>query len=76
MIIMMFELLLISQTEIKSRATKSVPSPIKNLVDVNKHVNISQLLSAIGYVTISNSMACDKRLLTRGFFAGRLDGCC
>lgn len=38
----------ILQTEIKSRATKSVPSPIKNLVDVNNHVNISQLLSAIG----------------------------
>lgn len=39
-----------NDTEIISRATKSVPSPIKNLVDVNKHVNISQLLSAIGYV--------------------------
>uniref|UniRef100_A0A2M4A2F7 Putative lipoate-protein ligase a n=1 Tax=Anopheles triannulatus TaxID=58253 RepID=A0A2M4A2F7_9DIPT len=35
--------------EITSKATASVPSPIKNLVDVNRTVNIQQLLSAIGY---------------------------
>ncbi|SPP74728.1 lipoyltransferase 1, mitochondrial [Drosophila guanche] len=32
-----------------SRATASVPSPIRNLVDVNPNVNVSQLLSAVGY---------------------------
>lgn len=35
--------------EIISKATASVPSPIKNLADVNRTVNIQQLLSAIGY---------------------------
>uniref|UniRef100_A0A182RAK6 BPL/LPL catalytic domain-containing protein n=1 Tax=Anopheles funestus TaxID=62324 RepID=A0A182RAK6_ANOFN len=35
--------------EITSKATASIPSPIKNLVDVNRTVNIQQLLSAIGY---------------------------
>ncbi|KAH8320647.1 hypothetical protein KR067_006388 [Drosophila pandora] len=32
-----------------SRATASVPSPIRNLVDVNKSVNVAQLRSAVGY---------------------------
>ncbi|EDV98233.1 lipoyltransferase 1, mitochondrial [Drosophila grimshawi] len=32
-----------------SRATASVPSPIRNLVDVNRNVNVPQLLSAVGY---------------------------
>ncbi|KAM8713137.1 hypothetical protein ACLKA7_013450 [Drosophila subpalustris] len=32
-----------------SRATASVPSPIRNLVDVNRCVNVPQLLSAVGY---------------------------
>ncbi|XP_064536510.1 lipoyl amidotransferase LIPT1, mitochondrial [Drosophila montana] len=32
-----------------SRATASVPSPIRNLVDVNRKVNVPQLLSAVGY---------------------------
>ncbi|KAH8277651.1 hypothetical protein KR018_003047 [Drosophila ironensis] len=32
-----------------SRATASVPSPIRNLVDVNRTVNVSQLRSAVGY---------------------------
>lgn len=32
-----------------SRATASVPSPIRNLVDVNRFVNVPQLLSAVGY---------------------------
>ncbi|XP_017838783.1 lipoyltransferase 1, mitochondrial [Drosophila busckii] len=32
-----------------SRATASVPSPIRNLVDVNRNVNVAQLLSAVGY---------------------------
>lgn len=37
------------EAEIISKATASVRSPIKNLSDVNRHVNIPQLLSAIGY---------------------------
>jgi lipoyltransferase 1 len=37
------------EAEIVSNATKSVRSPIKNLTDVNRNVNIPQLLSAIGY---------------------------
>lgn len=37
------------EAEIISKATASVPSPIKNLADVNRAVNIQQLLSAIGY---------------------------
>ena len=41
--------LLFSQAEISSKATASVRSPIKNLADVNKSVNIQQLLTAIGY---------------------------
>ncbi|XP_017049479.1 lipoyltransferase 1, mitochondrial [Drosophila ficusphila] len=32
-----------------SKATASVPSPIRNLVDVNRNVNVSQLRSAVGY---------------------------
>ncbi|KAH8279084.1 hypothetical protein KR026_001410 [Drosophila bipectinata] len=32
-----------------SRATASVPSPIRNLVDVNRTVNVAQLRSAVGY---------------------------
>lgn len=35
--------------EIVSRATTSVPSPVKNLIDVNRHVNVAQLQTAIGY---------------------------
>lgn len=38
------------QAEVISKATASVPSPIKNLTDVNRTVNIQQLLSAIGWV--------------------------
>lgn len=37
------------EAEIISKATASVPSPIRNLSDVNRAVNIQQLLSAIGY---------------------------
>lgn len=37
------------QAEIISKATSSVRSPIKNLADVNKNVNVQQLLSGIGY---------------------------
>lgn len=37
------------QTEIISKATASVRSPIKNLADVNKNVTVKQLLTAIGY---------------------------
>jgi lipoyltransferase 1 len=35
--------------EIISKATESVRAPIKNLADVNKNVNVQQLLTAIGY---------------------------
>lgn len=35
--------------EIVSRATTSVRSPVKNLIDVNRHVNVPQLQTAIGY---------------------------
>lgn len=37
------------EAEVISKATASVRSPIKNLSDVNRAVNIQQLLSAIGY---------------------------
>ncbi|XP_055591605.1 lipoyltransferase 1, mitochondrial [Uranotaenia lowii] len=43
------ESLVKDNAEIISKATASVPSPIKNLADVNRSVNIQQLLSAIGY---------------------------
>lgn len=43
------ESLVKDDAEIISKATPSVPSPIKNLADVNRTVNIQQLLSAIGY---------------------------
>lgn len=43
------ESLVKDNAEIISKATASVPSPIKNLVDANRTVNIQQLLSAIGY---------------------------
>lgn len=35
--------------QIVSRATSSVRSPVKNLIDVNHHVNVAQLQTAIGY---------------------------
>lgn len=35
--------------QIKSRATASIRSPVKNLIDANYHVNVQQLQSAIGY---------------------------
>jgi lipoyltransferase 1 len=37
------------EAEIVGKATPSVRSPIKNLIDVNKNITMSQLLSAIGY---------------------------
>lgn len=37
------------KAEIISKATSSVRSPIKNLADVNKNVNVQSLLTAIGY---------------------------
>lgn len=43
------ESLVKDNAEVISKATASVPSPIKNLADVNRTVNIQQLLSAIGY---------------------------
>ncbi|XP_065083609.1 lipoyl amidotransferase LIPT1, mitochondrial [Ochlerotatus camptorhynchus] len=43
------ESLVKDNAEVISKATASVPSPIKNLTDVNRTVNIQQLLSAIGY---------------------------
>lgn len=41
--------------EILTKATPSVRSPCKNLVDVNHHVNFSQLLSAVGYEYLRTS---------------------
>lgn len=41
--------------EITSRATTSVRSPVKNLVDVNRHVNVEQLQSAIGHEFLRTS---------------------
>lgn len=38
-----------TDNEIQSKATPSVRSSIKNLADINKKINMSQLLSAIGY---------------------------
>lgn len=38
-----------------SKATSSVRSPIKNLVDVNRTVNVPQLLSAVGYEFLRTS---------------------
>lgn len=38
-----------TDSEIQSKATPSVRSSIKNLIDINKKVNMPQLLSAIGY---------------------------
>lgn len=43
------ESLVKDNAEVISKATASVKSPIKNLTDVNRTVNIQQLLSAIGY---------------------------
>jgi lipoyltransferase 1 len=37
------------EKHIVSKATKSIRSPIINLCDVNRHVNVPQLLSAVGY---------------------------
>lgn len=37
------------ETEVITKATASVRSPIKNITDVNRHCNVPQLLSAIGY---------------------------
>ncbi|XP_063697080.1 lipoyl amidotransferase LIPT1, mitochondrial isoform X2 [Culicoides brevitarsis] len=38
-----------TDSEIQSKATPSVRSSIKNLADINKKINMPQLLSAIGY---------------------------
>uniref|UniRef100_A0A1I8NXJ0 BPL/LPL catalytic domain-containing protein n=1 Tax=Stomoxys calcitrans TaxID=35570 RepID=A0A1I8NXJ0_STOCA len=38
-----------------SKATASVRSPIRNLVDVNRTVNVPQLLSAVGYEFLRTS---------------------
>lgn len=43
------ESLVKDNAEVISKATASVSSPIKNLADANRTVNIQQLLSAIGY---------------------------
>lgn len=43
------------EADIVTKATASVPSPVKNLVDINRHVNFSQLLSAVGYEFLRTS---------------------
>lgn len=58
---------------IESRATASVPSPVKNLMDVNRHVNVAQLQTAIGYEFLRTSATAledggrDLVMLQRGF---------
>ncbi|XP_055311796.1 lipoyltransferase 1, mitochondrial-like [Sitodiplosis mosellana] len=49
------EALVKDEAEIVTKATQSVRSPVKNLVDVNRHVNFAQLLSAVGYEFLRTS---------------------
>lgn len=59
--------------KIESRATASVPSPVKNLTDVNRHVNVAQLQTAVGYeflrtaATVLEDGGRDLVMLQRGF---------
>lgn len=61
------------QANIISKATSSVRSPIKNLCDVNRAVNVPQLLSAIGYEFLRTSATeledggRDQAMKQRGF---------
>lgn len=48
LLIKKFSLFLLLQTGIVSNATKSVRAPIRNISDANPHVNVPQLLSALG----------------------------
>jgi len=56
-----------------SKATASIPTPIKNLCDVNRNVNVAQLLSAVGYEYLRTSATelCDggsaQAMQQRGF---------
>lgn len=59
--------------KIESRATASVPSPVKNLIDVNRHVNVTQLQTSVGYeflrttATRLDDGGRDLMMLQRGF---------
>lgn len=59
--------------KIESRATASVPSPVKNLIDVNRHVNVAQLQTSVGYeflrtaATRLDDGGRDLVMLQRGF---------
>lgn len=59
--------------QIISRATASVRSPVKNLIDVNRHVNVQQLQTAIGYeflrtsATVLEDGGRDLMMTQRGF---------
>ncbi|CAD7088538.1 unnamed protein product [Hermetia illucens] len=61
------------EVNIISKATSSVRSPIKNLCDVNRAVNVPQLLSAIGYEFLRTSATeledggRDQAMKQRGF---------
>lgn len=61
------------EANIVTKATASVRSPIRNLVDVNKTVNVPQLLSAIGYEFLRTSAVelsdggRDQAMKQRGF---------
>lgn len=67
------EALLKEDIEIHSRATASVRSPVKNLIDVNRHVNVAQLQTAIGYEFLRTSATSlddggrDLAMTQRGF---------
>lgn len=59
--------------QIESRATASVRSPVKNLIDANCHVNVSQLQTAIGYEFLRTAASTlddggrDMIMVQRGF---------
>lgn len=60
-------------TEIESRATASIPSPVKNLADTNNQVNVSDLKAAIGVEFLRTSptnadVVCDDGILESGKF--------
>lgn len=67
------EALVKDEAKYVTKATPSVPSPIKNLCDVNKNINVPQLLSAVGYEFLRTSATelCDggreQAMKQRGF---------
>lgn len=51
----LFVFFIFLQANYISKATASIPSPIRNLCDVNRKVNVPQLLSAVGYEFLRTS---------------------